>query len=139
MKKKSIAARNAARRARTARRFGPDAACLICGYSNPIGLVWADKTLLEEHHVLGAANNDDVRVPLCRNHHAEIEFGIQETGATRRRQRSIFERLIEAGRMVAVLGRSLAIAEGDFGLQAERLIHALDEQLPQWRKIEEDL
>ena len=138
MKQKSVASRNAARRARTPRKFSPNAVCQWCGYSNPVALLMVEKTLLEEHHVFGAANDDGTRIPLCRNCHAEMTVGIQETGATMRHQRSIFETLVEVNKALEVFHKSAAIAHGKFASDLERKVVALDERLPEWREIEEE-
>lgn len=43
--------------------------CIVCGYSAPEGLVKADRSLLEDHHL--PALHVGPTVSLCRNCHAE--------------------------------------------------------------------
>lgn len=139
MKDKSNPARNAARSARRARMFGPEAVCHWCLYANPVALVMVEKTLLEEHHVFGAAFDDGTRIPLCRNCHAELTVGIQETGATMRPQPSFFEKLVEMDRASEVFHRAAALAHGRRAKEMETRVDALNERFPDWRSIEEGL
>lgn len=44
--------------------------CCLCGYLDPIGLIKADKTLLEKHHLAGRHEGPTVLV--CRNCHAKL-------------------------------------------------------------------
>lgn len=44
--------------------------CCLCGYADPTGLIKADKTLLEKHHLAGRHEGPTVLV--CRNCHAEL-------------------------------------------------------------------
>src|SRR2546423_7988033 len=124
MKTNSNAARNVARRARRARMFPANAECVLCGYANPVALIAAEKTLLEEHHVFGAAFDDGTRIPLCRNCHAEITEGIRATGASMRPQPSLFENLIQANKARAVFDRCAAITHGRVASELQRRVDA---------------
>lgn len=139
MKDKSLPARNVARRARRANVFGPEAVCQWCGYANPVALVAVKKTLLEEHHVFGAAFDDGTRIALCRNCHAELTEGTQATGATMRPQRSLFEILIQVNHALEVFHRSASLAHGRWARGLETRVNALDEGFSDWRSIEDGL
>lgn len=137
MKTQSLVSRTAVRAARRARRFGADAVCVLCGFSNPIALILVSRTLLEEHHVYGANNDDNTRVPLCRNCHALVTEGIQATGATMRKQRSLFEQLAETNLISAVFYRAAAESAENMAAQFETRIARLDRKCPDWRAIVE--
>ncbi|MFL5481257.1 MAG: hypothetical protein ACJ8AK_03640 [Gemmatimonadaceae bacterium] len=139
MKTNSNAARNVARRARRARMFPASAVCALCGYANPVALIAVDKTLLEEHHVFGAAFDDGTRIPLCRNCHAEVTEGIRATGASMRPQPSLFENLIQATKALEVYYRAQAITHGRIAHELQRRVDTLDALFPDWRSIEEEL
>jgi hypothetical protein len=139
MKEHSNAARNVARRARRARMFPANAVCAWCGYANPVALIAVDKTLLEEHHVFGAAFDDGTRIPLCRNCHAELTEGIRATGASMRPQPSLFENLIQANKALEVFHRCAAITHNRVANELQRRVDALDVLFPEWRSIEEEL
>jgi hypothetical protein len=119
--------------------FPASAVCALCGYANPVALIAVDKTLLEEHHVVGAAFDDGTRIPLCRNCHAEITEGIRGTGASMRPQPSLFENLVQAKKAEEVYHRCAAIACARNASELERRVDALDELYPDWRSIEEEL
>ena len=74
------AARNrASRRERKRQRLGSaHPACAACGYDRVPSLV-------EAHHVAAAANDAQLVVALCRNHHGELSDAAEDSlGALRR-------------------------------------------------------
>jgi hypothetical protein len=119
--------------------FPPNAVCALCGYANPVALIAANKTLLEEHHVFGAAFDDGTRIPLCRNCHAEITEGIRATGVSMRPQPSLFENLIGANKAHEVYYRCAAMTCARNASELQRRVDALDELDPNWRSIEKEL
>ena len=119
--------------------FAANAVCVLCGYANPVALIAANRTLLEEHHVFGAAFDDDTRIPLCRNCHAEVTEGIRATGASMRPQPSLFENLIEANKALEVYHRCAAITCAHNASELQRRVDTLDALFPEWRSIEEEL
>jgi hypothetical protein len=138
MTDKSLAARNETRRVRRARVFGPEAVCVLCRYANPAALVMMEKTLLEEHHVYGAAFDDATRIPVCRNCHAELTEQVRATGATMRSKRTLFENLIEMSSIEGIYHRAAAIACDRMASELRRRVVALDERAPGWRSIDKE-
>lgn len=58
------------RRARRSHKVGENAACVLCGTTNPDALTLRAATLLEAQHVLGEQAAPEAVVALCRNCHA---------------------------------------------------------------------
>jgi hypothetical protein len=115
---------NDARRKRRERELGVDAVCLFCGED--------DKTILERHHVVGAANDPKLTVIACRNCHgkqteAQRVYGIELDRATTRNTLVIVEMVL---RGLAILFGYLADSLWEL---ADRLAAELDASLPGWR------
>jgi RNase P subunit RPR2 len=53
-------------------RVEPNAACALCGYSDPAALRAVNRSTLEEHHPGGQKNDPEWTVTLCRNCHARL-------------------------------------------------------------------
>ncbi len=136
MKTKPTAAQNAARKFRRGQSFGPDAVCFFCPYCNPIALMMIDKTLLEEHHVVGANHNDAMRVPVCRNCHAELTAGYLDHGVSMRKQKSTPERLAEVNRALEVFHRAASATHGNSATELDEHTARLDRNYPDWREME---
>src|ERR1700738_2236959 len=51
------------------RELGDSPSCALCGESNPEALTRGKRSLLENHHVGGDANDSEMTVVLCLNHH----------------------------------------------------------------------
>ena len=90
------------RQERAARRLPPGAACAQCGETDPV--------LLELHHVAGRANDQDLVVVLCLNHHrlqtvSQTAAGIDLDS---RHERSAPERVVAWLRGMKLMFMSLA-------------------------------
>lgn len=77
---------NEARRARRVRRLPPDAACALCGEPDPATLrqdsfLPSTLKLLQRHHVLAEANDEEVVVCLCLTCHAKATAAQQDVAA----------------------------------------------------------
>jgi hypothetical protein len=68
------------RKLRRHRRLGSGAACLICGETNPDALRRTQRTLLERHHLAGRANDPELTVVVCLNHHAILSELQRDSG-----------------------------------------------------------
>jgi hypothetical protein len=68
------------RKQRRGRRIGVDAACAICGETNPDALTRVPQVLLERHHVAGRANDGALTVVVCLNHHAKLGEAQRDSG-----------------------------------------------------------
>jgi hypothetical protein len=84
--------------ARTMRRFralGDNPSCALCGESNPEALTSIKRSLFENHHVGGDANDPDLTVVLCLNHHRIATERQRQCGVDLcHRQKDTLERLI---------------------------------------------
>ncbi len=85
-----------ARRQRQLRRLPADAACALCGETEPstLSLVKRPKSLLELHHAAGQHNDPETVIVLCRNCHwkatiAQLDVGALPPGA----EPSLLERI----------------------------------------------
>jgi hypothetical protein len=124
----------AADRRRTARRtlIPEEAACALCGLSDPSGL------LLQDDHPLGWQVADDVRIWLCRNCHARQtadRYDHQGGAPAGRRTEpvSVLESLARALISLAVFLQALAQAMVCFAAQLLAMEIGLDEFAPGWR------
>ena len=109
-----------------------EAACVLCGFSDPDGLV------LEDDHVLGWRAADDVRVWLCKNCHAiqTAERLDHQAGSPAGRPTepiSVLERLARALRSLGVFLHALAHTLFDYAEQLLAMAAGLDGFAPGWR------
>jgi len=135
MKKRPTAAQRAVRKGRRRRMFDADAVCILCGWSNPIALRTIGRTLLEEHHVVGVNNNDDARIPVCRNCHELLSEACRDLGAEMGTQRSLLETLAEMLRIRCVFERASADVEAQIAIKLDKFVESLDKECPNWRSL----
>ncbi len=126
---------NAVRQKRREERLGPDAACALCGVPTPEALLCVDRSLLEEHHVVGRANDRDLTIPVCRNCHAVLTEGQLAEGVPLTRQRSLLERLRAILLALAAFLTHLADRLRKWAEHVAALIADLDRRYPSWRKL----
>lgn len=111
--------KNDARKKARELRLGKDPICLFCGKENPEALMRISRSILENHHIFGKANDPDATVILCRNCHA-VETERQAAcgvNLTHDKNRPFLETL------VSIL-KDLALA---FSAFASRLLKLADE------------
>lgn len=125
--------KNDARSARRSRRLGPDAACALCGVTDPEALTLVDKTLIEWHHAGGRAHDDALTVPLCLNCHRVATEGQMRAGLDFTPQGTLPERLLHWLRSVADFLRNLAVSVEQFAAWLGAFIAGLDRDYPGWR------
>jgi hypothetical protein len=63
-----------------------DPVCLFCGCSEPMLLRPVTRRFLEEHHVVGIANDPELTLALCFNCHALITEGLLQAGVNMTRE-----------------------------------------------------
>jgi hypothetical protein len=129
---------NDLRRARRSRKLGSDAACALCGITEPAVL---DRTrrLLEQHHALGQDIDPDLTVVLCRNCHALATARQHDTGVANSNTEpatTVLHRLDQALRSLASLLQLLADAFFRWASMLRALIVALDQHAPTWRTLD---
>jgi hypothetical protein len=125
-----------ARRARRERRLGPEAVCVVCGEESPELLTRVRRSVLERHHVAGEANDPDLTVVVCRNHHALLTEAQRVSGIKlcRAADRVSLERLEAVLRGLADFFVMLAYALREWADELGRTIRRLDEGWPGWRE-----
>lgn len=119
------------RRGRKARRLPQDAACAICGETNPL--------LLEVHHVAGFANDPEMVVVLCLNHHRAQSADQRAAGIDldSGQDRTLLEQVVAWLRGLALFFAALAIACRDMADRLAALTAQLDANYPRWRELPE--
>ncbi len=125
------------RAARRQRRIGPDEKCLLCVYANPVALSRVNRTLLDEHHVSGIANSEDLTVVLCRNCHAEVTEDLRQGGVSMKPPTTIIDRAIQLLKGLQTFWPKVNSAIGDVVLWLEGFAKGLDRDYPAWRDMPE--
>ena len=130
---------NDARKAARRRRLR-ESACAVCGAGDPTVLVTAGRTLLESHHVAGAANDANLEATLCRNCHALATEAQRDAGAvlSHADDRQALERLAAALRSLGSFFALLADACATWADTLTALIATMDARLPGWRGVMEE-
>jgi hypothetical protein len=106
------------------RRLGDNPACVICGETDRVALRRAARKLVEFHHLAGRANDPELGIDLCLNHHAILTEQLRDHGAMLAPdgERSDLQRL-----GVVLTGMGLALEQQGSGLLlwATKLEHEL--------------
>ena len=128
---------SAMRAARRHRRWREDAACALCGETNPVILTSKpNKHLLEKHHVAGRDNDEELVVVLCLNCHTKLSAGQHDVGVfTATPAPTALERLILAMKSLGLFCEALAEACYRWAEQLAQTVSTLDQYIPQWRTL----
>lgn len=123
---------------RRQRRLGPGAACVICGETNLALLRRVRRSLLEQHHLGGEANDPELTVVVCRNHHAVLTEAGRGSGIVldRRAERSSPERLEAVLLGLADFFELLARTLRQWAVELATTVRRLDAGWPEWRREE---
>lgn len=125
------------RRAKRERLHGDNPACVICGLGTLDSLLAVHRSVLEAHHIVGRANDDELTVSLCRNCHAELTEGYRDAGVPLNRPATVLHKLVAVFRALAAMFAALAQKCAAWAEALRRLIERLDSSLPEWRTFEE--
>lgn len=130
--------RNDARRERRRRRSPRALCCAICGERNPAAFPKRPR-VIERHHAMGEANDEQLLVSLCLTHHAlaselQRDFGVELRDLP---DRSVLERLEAALRSLAGFFELLAESLIAWANKLRDLVAALDRARPGWRQLPE--
>jgi hypothetical protein len=119
------------RRERARRRLPPDAACSMCGESDPL--------VLEIHHLAGRANLPEETVVLCLNHHRRQSADQRAAGIDldAGSARSLVDRAAAWLGGLALFFAALSVACRDMADRLSRLASGLDANYPGWRHMPE--
>jgi hypothetical protein len=126
---------NDGRAQRRKHALGPDAACALCGERTPEALSRVGRTILEEHHGAGRANDPDLTVVLCRNCHARVTEDQRRLGVDLRHdlQRTVPELIEGALLSLAAFDRARAEAAARLARRLREHESWLDRECPGWR------
>ena len=127
------------RRARRRSRLGENPRCFLCGFSHPAALTKRQRRPFEEHHLAGRRNDEDLKVVLCFNCHAIQSDQQLQTGVPLGTPETLLDRiaawLMGVGQFLPQLGQHAF----QLGTQLQSFITLLDEHLPTWRELKEDV
>ena len=128
---------SATRAVRRRRRLPSDAACALCGEINSVILTSEPHTrLLEEHHVAGRDNDEELVVVLCLNHHATITVDQLDVGVfTSQPASSALEKVVLAMNSLALFFEELARAFYRWAELLAQTVFTLDQYVPEWRTL----
>lgn len=131
------AVKTAARVAKREAKLGPDAVCVGCGQANPEALSLVDRTIVEEHHVVGREHEGKLTVPLCANCHRVLTEKVRNSGASMKATPNFLEKLVSMLRAIEAFFTMLGETCGRWADKLARLITGLDEACPNWREVAE--
>jgi hypothetical protein len=115
-------------------RFGANPECLLCGERRPEALLHVPRsTIIELHHVSGAANDPDLLVPLCFNCHRKITARYAEAGVSMEAPDTLIHRLLAMLAAWEVFFADFAASCGTWAGRLRRLIEWFDNNLNGWR------
>ena len=119
---------NDLRREQRRRNFGPDAACILCGETDPVAF----------HHPAGRNNDNALEGPFCLNCHAKAHEALRDVGVVIRRDpsRTMPERAQAVLRALATFFELLARSLHGWATRLGEFIAQLDRSVPGWRNWE---
>ncbi len=124
-----------ARRAKRERLLGDSPACVRCGLAEIDSLIAVKRGVLEAHHVVGRANDEDLTVALCRNCHAVVTERYRDAGVSLNRPPTVLHQLsailrAQSALLIDLGHRGVLLADA-----LCQLIALLDREFPSWRAI----
>ncbi len=122
---------NDIRKARRRRRLGPTAICALCGET-------ASETL-ENHHIVGTANDPALKLRVCRNCHAKLTEAQRAAGVDLRHTmpRTLPEVIASVLRALGAFFQALGKKLSEWADRLLAFVRALDVHCPQWRDLPE--
>ncbi len=124
-------------------RLGVGVACAFCGVCELAALQEvtdpklkkAVRRVLEEHHVVGRALDPQLKIFLCRNHHAIATETLRRAGVSMIPQDNVLDRLIGSLRGLSAFLHDLQNALERFIADLEDLRGFFDATFPTWRDL----
>lgn len=131
------------REAKREQRLGRDAVCVWCGVRDLEALrevpkesslaAVIRKSIMEEHHVLGRANDPDLKIILCLSCHAIASESQRREVVPLKPQKNALDHIIASHKANACFLRDYAIAEDRKVEELEALAGFLDSEYLDWR------
>jgi len=121
-------------------RLGNDVrACVLCGEVDHDLLRRASRRLIEFHHLAGEANDPELGVFLCLTHHAWCTEAMRDAGVplAHAESRSLLERLVAVLQGLAIFFQLAATLLTVWADQLAAFVGALDENHPEWRRLQD--
>jgi hypothetical protein len=128
---------NDVRRAKRENVLGPDAACLLCGLRNVDALLPISRSVLESHHIVGRANDEELTGVLCRNCHAEMTEGYRNAGVALNKPPTFLHALVAILRAFGAFFVRVGEKFAEWASRILSFIARLDASLPGWRMFAE--
>ena len=125
------------RRANRERRFEGATECRACGERELAALTKVSRQFLEDHHVVGIANDGDLTITLCLNCHRKVTEKMLEVGAPTADPRSCLDRTEAFLRGLAAFFAFLAEKLLEWADGLHRCITGLDRDCRTWRLVPE--
>lgn len=123
---------------RRLRALGDDPSCVSCGESDPVALKQRRQTIIQGHHIGGEDNDAEMIENRCLNCHKKVTELQNQCGVDLSRHP---KNLLERHRNVLKGQAASRIDEGkrnlEWELKLEKLMLALDQHFPDWRKLPE--
>jgi hypothetical protein len=120
------------------RKLGDDPSCALWGEKNPEVLTRCKRSLLENHHIAGSANDSEMTVVLCLHCHAKATEKQRQYGVKLCHQpRNLLERLVEVLKGLASFFPLAIESLLDWAENLSKLLVALDTKYPEWRSMPE--
>lgn len=129
--------RNDARKARRRRKLGRSGPCLFCGRETPKSFRIVGYSIVEDHHVVGKANDRELRVFLCRGCH-DVQTELMEDHGIELRQlaaRPWPEILIDTLTALGLFHQQVGTHLLSWAEQQRAFVERLDECCPTWREL----
>jgi len=124
-------------------RLGIPAACAFCGMRELAALQEvkdpklkkAVRRILEEHHVLGRALDPQLKILLCRNHHAIAHATLRRAGVPMIPQENVLDRMTGSLWGLSAFRHDEQNALEQFAAELEELRVFFDATFPTWRDL----
>jgi hypothetical protein len=104
---------------------------------NPVALTKVKRTLLEAHHIAGAANDASLVAVVCRNHHTMLTEAQLGSGVELRHdgERASLERLAAVLSGLADFFELLTACLRAWAAEVLHTVALLDRDYPDWRNL----
>ena len=129
--------KNDARRTARKAQLGSDRTCCLCQEADIASLTRGSRSLLEEHHVVGEANDADLTITLCFNCHRKLTERMRANGTSMHPPKTCLDQLVAILLALAAFFRMLSDALTEWAKKPGNLATALDSNYPEWRAMPE--
>ena len=129
--------KNDARRTARESQIGSERTCRLCQEADIASLTRGPRSLLEEHHVVGQANDPDLTITLCFNCHRKLTERMRANGTSMHTPKTCLDQLVAFLLGLAAFFRMLSEKLTEWASKPGNLATALDTNYPNWRTMPE--